>query len=277
MRCLNTLLICCCVLLITTTTHARTWTTTDGETIEGKYVRVDGESLILLTGEMEVSYMLADFSEADQEFVKFKLSLKPGQLSNAVPDTKVRVWKDLAGNQVLARFVELQGDMVIFRDRNDIDAAKPLYELIDTDKTYIANLLVIQKKTKTVPQPGELPFPKDLSKEPVTPDNTTTQQPTQTPADNPTTTPPTEIVDTNTSTPTAPPVTQEPSLAPGQASYTRRSRTGSRRGSSSPASTPAPTQTPVAQEESFSGTMIFAALIIGGFVFFLTRRPTPGA
>ncbi|WP_353568861.1 prolyl oligopeptidase family serine peptidase [Haloferula sargassicola] len=65
---------CWAVLALASAAQARTWTSTDGRTIEADFVRGDDTSVTVLKGGREVSIPLAKLSEEDARFVREKVA-----------------------------------------------------------------------------------------------------------------------------------------------------------------------------------------------------------
>jgi hypothetical protein len=79
------------VALTATPAAARTWTDQRGRTISGKFVRVDGDKVVILSGGKVVTPRLASLSQADQNYVRDVLAGKqsaddsPGQADSESP------------------------------------------------------------------------------------------------------------------------------------------------------------------------------------------------
>lgn len=105
------------ILLAIPAVQARTWTSSDGRTIEAELVRVEGDTVVLNMKGKEFPIPLSRLSEADQAFVReaaakppvpsvpslFGTELEPGKTVHVETDLSPDTRKELSGNETVGK------------------------------------------------------------------------------------------------------------------------------------------------------------------------------
>src|SRR5262245_47352323 len=124
-------------LVIPALAWGRTWTNRDGKSVEGDFVRLDGETVVLLVGGKEARVPLANLSDGDQAYAKL---FNPATESPAAPESptlgggtppattptppkdpsvpdlsRSRKWTDRAGRSVSAILSSVSGGTVYLK------------------------------------------------------------------------------------------------------------------------------------------------------------------
>jgi hypothetical protein len=154
--------------------EARTWTDTQGRTLEAKFVRLHEGNVILLKGNKPVSVPLSQFSPEDQEYIRQQTAKKPRNDAveplekkparrevKSADDAQVRTWTDIRGNQITARFAGLSGANVILVEKGK-RRSFPFVGFSQADQQYIRNELEAKGQGHLLPaagMPGQPSFP----------------------------------------------------------------------------------------------------------------------
>ena len=177
----------------------RVWTSSDGQTIRGEFIReVDGDVTLLVAGKI-VTMPLDRLSERDQQIVRDLAAGKPlpadsppGSNKRVVDDPVEsspapaeqetpapppalgprkakaptnRVWTDTAGRKTTGKFVRVFGDKVVI-SRSGGPITIGFYELSEADQTYVRELLASRGEENIIPEPPSATAPVDAENRP---------------------------------------------------------------------------------------------------------------
>jgi hypothetical protein len=161
----------------------RTWTQRDGKTIEGDFVRLDGEQVVLVVGGKETRVPLASLSDGDQAYAKlFNPASEPaGPTANpfgggasspndspaiqptaptdpSIPDlSKSRKWTDRAGKSASGTLHSVSGGKVYLKIGSRLQTVA-FEQLIDADQEAVRKYLEYLGQGLQVP-PGAKDLP----------------------------------------------------------------------------------------------------------------------
>jgi hypothetical protein len=153
--CLSLLAVC---LFIPAPAWGRTWTSRDGRTLEGDFVKLDGEQVVLSINSKEVRVSLANLSDGDQAYAKLfnpatdsvpvetpaagtaapargAPALAPTSPPDpSVPDlSKSRKWTDRAGNSASGVLGSVSGGRVNLKVGSRLQTVD-FQQLVDEDQ-----------------------------------------------------------------------------------------------------------------------------------------------
>ena len=140
----------------------RPWTDRHGRVIEAKFVRLNGDSVVLLKGNKPVMIPLSTLSDADQEYVRQQVSgkAKPKDDEKDPPDAEAkpgdpekkaekpatpplaegeRLWTDIRGKTLAAKFVRVEGG-IVYLSHNGQERPYPVAGFGAEDRAHIASL-----------------------------------------------------------------------------------------------------------------------------------------
>ncbi|MCI0358592.1 MAG: hypothetical protein L0211_08920 [Planctomycetaceae bacterium] len=159
-------------LLLPALAWGRTWTNRDGKTVEGDFVRLDGETVVLLVGGKEARVPLASLSDGDQAYAKLfnpTPTESPAPQSPAlgegaapalaptapkdpsVPDlSRSRKWTDRAGRSVSAVLSSVAGGTVYLKAGSRLQTVS-YAQLCDEDQEALRKYLEYQGQGLQVP------------------------------------------------------------------------------------------------------------------------------
>ncbi len=161
---------------------ARTWTNRDGKTVEGDFVRLDGDVVVLLVGDKEARVPLASLSDGDQAYAKLfnptteptapaenpfggggaspaGSALKPTSPTDpSIPDlSKSRKWTDRAGKTASGTLNSVSGGTVYLKIGSRLQTVS-FAQLIDADQEAVRLYLeYLGDGLKVPPSEGDLP------------------------------------------------------------------------------------------------------------------------
>lgn len=146
---LGLILVACCAVAV----EARTWTDSQGRTIEAELVRVSGDSVIFKKGGEEVTVLMSQLSDKDQRYLRRTTKKKSLTGAKGTAVLKKRTWTDDQGIRTEAKFVRVHNDNVILL-RGARTITVPFWKFSKTDQEYVAAIL--KEKGQEVP-PSEPP------------------------------------------------------------------------------------------------------------------------
>jgi len=154
---------------------ARTWTNREGKTVEGDFVRLDGDVVVLLVGGKEARVPLASLSEGDQAYAKLfdpgsapttatpavnpfggdggaTPAAKPAAPSDpSIPDlSKSRKWTDRAGKSASGTLNSVSGGTVYLKIGSRLQTVA-FAQLVDADQEAVRKYLEYQGNGLQVP------------------------------------------------------------------------------------------------------------------------------
>jgi|GEM_PF-4926595 hypothetical protein len=164
----------------------RTWTNRDGKTVEGDFVRLDGETVVLLVGGKEARVPLANLSDGDQAYARlfnpttepaapaqnpFGGGASPSASTTGSPDarsaaptdpsipdlSKSRKWTDRAGKSASGTLSSVSGGTVYLKIGSRLQTVS-FAQLIDADQEAVRLYLEYQGQGLQVPA-GAKDFP----------------------------------------------------------------------------------------------------------------------
>ena len=140
----------------------RTWTDSQGRSLEAKFVRVfEGNAILLRAGKI-VSVPLSKLSEEDRDYIRQETgdtTLSPASETTSTGDDSAktadggadaRTWTDLKGNQLEGEFVKVTGDNVVLR-HDGKTAVYPLKYFSPTDQDYVRRQLKARGEGRLLP------------------------------------------------------------------------------------------------------------------------------
>lgn len=117
-----------CAGLLASPAGARTWTNTEGDTLEAEFVRLRDRTVILKTDDETIRAPLAKLSEADREWVDRHKQM-----------TRSRVWGDPSGAPYRGKFLSVRNGKVRVQQGSQV-AMVPFGELVAGDWAYLEAL-----------------------------------------------------------------------------------------------------------------------------------------
>ncbi len=99
--------------------HGRTWTDSQGNKTNAKFVRIHEGMVVLLRGNTTLRLPFESFSEEDQQYLREMMEaegkgnlLPPPNAEGEGAATPVRTWTDLLGNRLIGRLIKVEGASV---------------------------------------------------------------------------------------------------------------------------------------------------------------------
>jgi len=134
-------------VLIATSAESREWTSTSGSTVEGEFVRLEGDTVIITVQRAEKKVPLDKLSAVDQSYAK----QRDGELKRIAILAELggprasREWTNKAGEKVIAKMIGMQGNLVelsIARNSTLI----PYIDLSDDDHQFVRAVMDVKIK-----------------------------------------------------------------------------------------------------------------------------------
>ena len=147
-----------CSTLFVTSLSARTWTDSNGKTMDASFVRLVGDKVTLRNGNRVTQVPLSTLSQADQDYVAEKTGKKKdneakqenpasgsatsgitgNDSANAASPGEERTWTDSKGRKIQARFVEFDAPnqkVKMIKDGKEVSV--PINNLSHEDRVYV--------------------------------------------------------------------------------------------------------------------------------------------
>ena len=148
------------VLVFTAAASGRTWTDKQGKTINAKFVRLVKEDVVLKGGKV-FRVPFSQLSVQDQGYVAEQLDKqRKGHL--LPPVDKSRMWKDMQGKTISAKFVRIKEGNVVLWKTGGVQAF-PFLDFSPKDRKYVRQLAKARQQENLLPPPAEDELQLDVS------------------------------------------------------------------------------------------------------------------
>ncbi len=157
------------------TVHGRPWMLQDGTRIDGKFIRLEGNSVRLGVRREFKLYLFSRFSVTDQEWIRFRYVLSKSERDQRLEEINKRperTWTLKNGQRGTGRFLrffraELANGAVVSHVTIFPIQSFPFRELVQKDQTYVEQVLVefgLEELLESPDKEGRIP-PKARDKE----------------------------------------------------------------------------------------------------------------